>query len=160
MPEPEPLFHDAAHNYARLRAALGKGAPGSHRARRPQDDVWDALCDVLGWNVADGDAAARKRLGKAVEALVAAGATASEVKERSSRYRVVMRDAMLTPESLVKHWAACAPPARRLLGSHLQPHPIGDEAEGIGEALAGADMAAAARAAMARLHQSMEERSP
>jgi hypothetical protein len=153
MPEPEPLFHDAAHNYARLRAALGKGAPGSHRARRPQDDVWDALCDVLGWNVADGDAAARKRLGKAVEALVAAGATASEVKERASRYRVVMRDAMLTPESLVKHWAACAPPAR--LAWRADPETVTDER---GEYVA--DMAAAARAAMARLHQSMEERSP
>jgi hypothetical protein len=154
MPEPEPLFHDAAHNYARLRAALGKGAPGSHRARRPQDDVWDALCDVLGWNVADGDAAARKRLGKAVEALVAAGATASEVKERSSRYRVVMRDAMLTPESLVKHWAACAPPAR-LHGARTRRRRRTSAARRYV-----ADMAAAARAAMARLHQSMEERSP
>ena len=141
----------AEDDFARLRARY-RGRPGAHRPRRPADDVWDALVAVCGWETPhDNDKTSRGRLGRVTRELVAMEATAADVRERASQYRRRMPNVELTPEALLKHWASCVPP-RRLLGSHMQPHPIGDEAQQIGEAI---DY----KTAMAQLQSAMTTRS-
>lgn len=152
MTEPEPLFHDAEHNFARIRELLGWGPPQPTRARRPSDDVWDALCAALRWTPEPGDDAGRKRVGRAVAALCAAHASPQQVLERASRYRQVMPNAMLTPESIVKHWSSLASsPGIRSGSSYVEdPEPAGEPM---------ADLAGAAREAMARLRGAMDVRT-
>lgn len=109
----DELFPDARTSYQRLAHRLGHGGPDPMRPRRPSDDVWDALAAVCGWQVAPGDRSARTRLGRCTRELMDAGATGPEVRERAAQYRRIMGDGvLLSPEALVKHWAACAPPKR------------------------------------------------
>lgn len=152
MSEPERLFEDAEYNLARIRELLGWGLPAPTRPRRPSDDVWDALCAALKWTPEPGDAAGKKRVGRAVQALCDAHATPGQVRERASRYRQIMPTAMLTPESFVKHWSSlAATPGIRSGATFVEdPEPEGEPM---------ADLAGAARRAMARLQDAMDVRT-
>lgn len=152
--EPEPLFQDASVNFKLIRELLGLDVPPT-KERKPSDDVWDAVCAALGWEPHAADEQGRKRVGRAVVALCAMQATPAEIRERASRYRQVMPNVMMTPESLTKHWSSLAPTignrtpsVRRAI--EAEPEPAGEPME---------DLAGAARAAMAHLRGAMELRT-
>lgn len=73
------------------------------RKRTARDDLFDALCAACGWEqpIAPEHGS---RIGKLVNQLVAMDATPELVHLKAQAYRVVMREAMLTPEALLKNW--------------------------------------------------------
>jgi hypothetical protein len=78
-----------------------------------RNEIWDALAAVVGWEPERGDRAGEKRFGKAVRDIKAIeGATGPELRARAARFRSIWPGIRLTPEALVKHWSACAPPPR------------------------------------------------
>lgn len=121
MPDQASLLPPADDSFNRLAALLGKQplvAPGGP-VRKPQDDVWDALVQIVGWQPEPRDQGAAKRFGKVVNELYSMGATPSDMKERASRYKQRWPGVTLGPESLVKHWSSLTP-ARRA----SDPHPF------------------------------------
>lgn len=61
--------------------------------------------------------------GSALETLVAAGATASEVRVRARRFRSMVRDRVLDPATLVQHWEELANPIHRAPSPDGEPEP-------------------------------------
>jgi hypothetical protein len=111
MPDQQSLFPSAEESLAALRAAFGRpAAPAPERARKPADDVWDALAACVGWQPEPKDVAAARLFGKVVADLVRLGATPQQMRERASKYRATYPGAALTPTALVKHWSAMAAP--------------------------------------------------
>jgi hypothetical protein len=74
--------------------------------------VWEALVAAVRWRPEPLDRGANTRFGKSVNDLHAMGATSSSIAERAGRYRTAYPTMPLTPEALVKHWSAMAPPLR------------------------------------------------
>jgi hypothetical protein len=73
------------------------------RARRPADDVWDAVEEVVGWTPTTKPE--RDRFGRVVTTLLGHNATGDEVRRRGGNYRATWPHLDLTPEALVKHWS-------------------------------------------------------
>lgn len=80
------------------------------RAKSARDLLWDALCEVLGWNPEKMTKGERGRLGRTVTGLLEAGARPGDVHARAARYREHWPNVDLTPEALEKHWSTFAPP--------------------------------------------------
>jgi hypothetical protein len=100
------------------------------------------------------DRGAQTRFGRVVAELGTIGATPAHIADHAGRYRSIYPGAALTPEALLKHWSATAPPLNGAQGSLYQSDAFREQE---GEPIA--DLAEQARAARAALERSMAERS-
>lgn len=74
-----------------------------------RNEPLDALVAIDGTDPIKATSPAFSAAGKALQTIreVTAGVTAAEIRRRAENYRLHMKDAILSPFALAKHWALC-----------------------------------------------------
>lgn len=111
--EPAPLTPTVKPNGTDSSETPSPSKPKKPRARNL---VWDAICEVVGWEPkTDREVGRVARAQKAIRAAVPADADdatiAMAIRGRARRYREAWPGKELSPDSLVNHWSRFGPKA-------------------------------------------------